>query len=78
MEEMSEKLTLAFLDMAVYVDEQRRFSSKCYQKLTDTGATLYLCSCAPLKRRKHFVEGSIHRLFWSTDFQATGNTLTNP
>ena len=68
------KNELTFLDMAVFVDEQK-FICKWYQKPTDPGTILNFHSCAPLQFNRNFVECTIHRLF---RLQATGVTLTNP
>ena len=61
MERMDEKHELNFLDIAVYVDEQRKAYCKCYQKPTDTGTILNFPSSPPAKR--NIVEVTIPRIF---------------
>ena len=44
---MEKPHALSFLDMTVYVDEQRKVSGIWYQKPRDSGTILNFCSCAP-------------------------------
>ena len=54
MEKVDKKHGLAFLDMAVHVDEQGKLSCKWYEKPTDTGTILNFRSCASLQQEKIF------------------------
>ena len=59
---MDQKHEIVFLDMALYVDEKRKVSSKLRQKPTDTGTILNFRSCDPLQHKGNIVEDTIQRL----------------
>ena len=59
---MDQKHEIVFLDMAVYVDEKRKVSSKLRQKPRDTGTILNFRSCDPLQLQGNIVEDTIQRL----------------
>ena len=61
---MDQKHEIVFLDMAVYVDEKRKVSSKLRQKPTDTGTILNFRSCDPLQHKGNIVEDTIQRLLF--------------
>ena len=60
---MDEKHELFFLDMEVFVDEQREDSFKWYQKPEDAGKILFFRSCVPLQYKRNIVEVTIHKLY---------------
>ena len=65
LEILIDKRELAFLDMAVHVNEQR--ICKWYQKPADTGAILDFRSCARFHYKKNTIEGTIHGLVRCTN-----------
>ena len=54
---------LAFLDLNINVNEDRKISCHWYQKTTDTGIILNFRSCAPLQHKKNVIQGTVHRIF---------------
>ena len=57
---------LAFQDLNVNVNEDRKISCHWYQKSADIGIILNFCSCAPLKHKKNVIQGTVHRIFKAT------------
>ena len=51
---------LAFLDLNINANEDRKIGSHWYQKYTDTGIILNFCSCAPLQHKKNVIQGTVH------------------
>ena len=54
---------LAFLDIKVNVSSKSNITCHWYQKPTDTGLILNLCSCATLQHKKNVIQGTVHRVF---------------
>ena len=65
-ESLNENQELAFLDMTVHVDTNRKTTCKWYQKPTDTDTTLNFRSFVPLQHKKNIIEGTVHRLLRCT------------
>ena len=62
---------LAFLDLNINLNEDRKISCHWYQKSTDTGITLNFRSCAPLQHKRNVIHGTVHRIFNATsDWQS--------
>ena len=62
---------LAFLDLNINLNEDRKISCYWYQKSTDTGIILNLRSCAPLQHKRCVIQGTVHRIFNATsDWQS--------
>ena len=62
---------LAFLDLNINLNEDRKISCHWYQKSTDTGIILNFRSCAPLQHKKNVIQGTVHRIFNATsDWQS--------
>ena len=59
---MNENRELVFLDLAVYINEQRKVSGHWYQNPTKRETILNFYSCAPLHHKKQAVEGTIRKL----------------
>ena len=49
---------LAFVDLNINVNNDRRISCHWYQKLTDTGIILNFRSCASLQHKKNVIQGN--------------------
>ena len=61
---------LAFLDLNINLNEDRKISCHWYQISTDTGIILNFRSCAPL-HTKTVIQGTVHRIFNATsDWQS--------
>ena len=54
---------LAFLDLNINVNEDRKISCRWYQKSIDTGIILNFRSCAPLQHKKTVTQGTVHKIF---------------
>ena len=54
---------LAFLDLNMNLNEDRKISCHWYQKSTDTGIILNFRSCAPLQHKRNVIQGTVHRIF---------------
>ena len=65
-ERLNDHRELAFLDMTVHVDINRKITCKWYQKHPDTDTTPNFQSCAPLQHKKMIIEGTVHRLLRCT------------
>ena len=62
---------LAFLDLNIKLNEERKISCHWYQKSTDTGLILNFRSCAPLQHSRNVIQGTVHRNFNATsDWQS--------
>ena len=62
---------LAFLDLNINLNEDRKISCQWYQKSTDTGIILNLRSCFPLQHQRNVIPGTVHRIFNATsDWQS--------
>ena len=57
---------LAFLDLNINVNEDRKISCRWYQKSLDTGIILNLRSCAPLQHKINVIQRTVHRIFIAT------------
>ena len=57
---------LAFLDLEVNVDKDRRVSCGWYQKPNDAGTNLNFRSCALPQYKKSVIEGTVHGVLRST------------
>ena len=57
---------LAFLDLNMNINEDRKISCYWYQKSTDTGIILNFRSCAPLQHKKNVIQVTVHRIFNAT------------
>ena len=65
-ERLNDNRELAFLDMTVHVDINRKITCKWYQKHPDTDTTPNFRSCAPFQHKKMIIEGTVHRLLRCT------------
>ena len=65
-ERLNENRELAFLDMRVHDDINRKITCKWYQKPTDTDTTPNFRSCVPFQHKKNIIEGTVHRLLRCT------------
>ena len=62
---------LAFLDLNINLNEDRKISCHWYQKSTDTCIILNFRSCAPLQHKRNVIQGTVHRIFNATsDWQS--------
>ena len=62
---------LAFLDLNINLNEDRKISCHWYQKSTDTGIILNFRSCALLQHKRNVIQGTVHRIFNATsDWQS--------
>ena len=62
---------LAFLDLNINLNEDRKISCHYYQKSTDIGIILNFRSCAPLQHKRNVIQGTVHRIFNATsDWQS--------
>ena len=62
---------LAFLDLNINLNEDRKISCHWYQKSTDIGIILNFRSCAGLQHKRNVIQGILHRIFYSTsDWQS--------
>ena len=62
---------LAFLDLNINVNKDRKISCHCYQKSADTGIILNFRSCATLQHKKNVIQGTVHKIFNATsDWQS--------
>ena len=57
---------LAFLDLDINLNEDRKISCHWYQKSTDTGILLNFRSSAPLQRKRNVIQGTVHKTFNAT------------
>ena len=57
---------MAFLDLCINVNGDRKISGHWYLKSTDTGIILNFRSCAPLQHKKNVIQGSVHTVFNAT------------
>ena len=53
---------LAFLDLNINLNEDRKIGYHWYQKSTDTGIILNFRSCAPLQHKRNVIQGTVHRI----------------
>ena len=53
---------MAFIDLNINLNEDRKISCHCYQKSTDTGIILNFRSCAPLQHNRNVILGTVHRI----------------
>ena len=68
---------LAFLDLNINLNEDRKISCHWYQKSTDTGIILNFRSCTPLQHKRNLIQGTVHRIFTATsDWQSFDAALT--
>ena len=58
---------LAFLDLNINLNEDRKISCHWYQKSTDIGIILNFRSCAPLKHERNVIQGTVHKIFNATN-----------
>ena len=62
---------LAFLDLNINLNEDRKMSFHWYQKSTDTGIILNFRSCALLQHKRNVIQGTVHMIFNATsDWQS--------
>ena len=62
---------MAFLDLNINLNEDRKLSCHWYQKSTDTRIILNFRSCAPLQHKRNVIQGTVHRIFNATsDWQS--------
>ena len=62
---------LAFLDLNINLNKDRKISCHWYQKSTDTGIILNFRSCAPLQHIRNGIQGTVHKIFNATsDWQS--------
>ena len=62
---------LAFLDLNINLNEDRKIICHWCQKSTDTGIILNFRSCAPLQHKRNVIQGTVHRIFNATsDWQS--------
>ena len=62
---------LAFPDLNINLNEDRKISCHWNQKSTDTGIILNFRSCAPLQHKRNVIQGTVHRIFNATsDWQS--------
>ena len=54
---------LAFLDINININEDRKISCHWYQKSTDTGIILNFRSCAPLQHKRNVIQGTVNKIF---------------
>ena len=54
---------LAFLDLNINLNEDRKIRCHWYQKSTDTGIILNFRSCAPLQHKRNVIQVTLHRIF---------------
>ena len=67
---------LAFLDLNINENEDKKISCNWYQKSTDTGIILSFCSCATLQHNKDVIQRTVHRIFNATiDWQSLDGAL---
>ena len=67
---------LAFLDLCINVNEDRKISCHWYQKTTNIGLTQNFRSCAPLQQKKNVLHGTLHSICIATsDWQFFGVAL---
>ena len=57
---------LAFLDLNINLNEDRKISCHWYQNSADTGIILNFRSCAPLQHKRNVIQGTVHRIFNAT------------
>ena len=57
---------LAFLDLNINLQEDRKISCLWYQKSTDTGINLNFRSCVPLQHKRNVIQGTVYRIFNAT------------
>ena len=69
-EKVNMEVHLAFPDINVKVSSKRDTTYRWYQKPTDTGIKLYICSCALLQHKKNEIQGTVRRVL-----DATSNRL---
>ena len=66
---------LAFLDLNINLNEDRKNSCNWYQKSTDTDIIPNFC-CAPLQHKRNVIQGTVHRIFDATsDWQSFDSAL---
>ena len=62
---------LAFLELNINLNEDRKISCYWYQKSTDIGIILNFRSCSPLQHTRNVIQGTVHRIFNATsDWQS--------
>ena len=62
---------LAFLDLNINLNKDRKISCQWYQKSTDTGIILNLRRCLQLQNKRNVIQGTVHRIFNATsDWQS--------
>ena len=62
---------LAFLDLNINLNEDRKISCHWYQKSTDTRIILNFRSCALLQHKRNVIQGTVHVIFNATsDWQS--------
>ena len=69
-EELDTNGNLGFLDLNVNVDSGKKVTCGWYQKptdTTDTGTILIFRGCAALQYKRNVIEGTVHRVFRSTE-----------
>ena len=57
---------LAFLDLNINVNEDRKIRCHWYQKSANTGINLNFRSIAPLQHKKNVIQGTVHKIFNAT------------
>ena len=69
---------LAFLDLNINLNEDRKISCNWYQKSTYTGVILNFRSCASLQHKRNVIQGTVHKIFNATsDWQSFDIALKN-
>ena len=66
LEEISLEGILPFLDLNIYVSQDRCVTCNWCQKLTNTGTILKCRSCDPTQYKRSVIQGSVHIVFSST------------